>query len=1122
MKIGVDGKGKVFFLVGIFVSMVFFGIINSEWRAAYITDVNNLGTNFGSIRDIEATYLKPIGDINGDNFPDVLIHDSHEKSLYINRSDTYSNITLYPDESYIINESIDILSAYEAFDNYGFSSMAVYTIKTDIEVPDFLWNLTFEDRDIFAVELMNDVNGDGIQDLFVSFGLVEPLPDMQEIIQSEGNTDLPNFLKNHHLFFKELFVVDNDSEYLMLTPNYSEYQFWIVSGVNGNILLRSDVEQVPIENSIIDMTYLNNSKNSETKFVLLTSNYSAPRYFSPIFYNQSDFRTTFFNWSSVDEPTQYGFNFGWNLIGLSLEPLEILWSRTIAEIAENDYYELHFQDLGINEISTGGGPVSVGSLPCNASIIRGSHLSLQTTGNHFILEIDTAVIDYYDTEDNLHFYMDGNKSVHLFYAYNSSNGFLMWKGNHTYNYLTNSIDLNGDGFGQINGYYSEDLNLSFILYRVSDGEIICKAKLPYNSSQLINGGNLATLNFILSNEDMIGEDAFFEIVGIGLNQSHYEKVNHLEYKDPIQLLRLNINDTSGITMKLSKVFESNINLQNYTISRELKNTNVDLDEDGYSDYILRVDNTSMQPDINIGDDNLDVDKNWCFISGNGVNLKSRNWVFSCSIGGKFNSITREKIDFRKFSEMVFFFHDPTNSEWISTIHIGSKELVYIQDVNNFKASTNFLDFFSGSKFIVYILIGLIGFCIIGFLRGFKKQERTEDNTDWKIRITVALLSCVTLLITLAMIYFFTQSMSYTIGYTTNVISPEGQLLWFIIIYPAVFGLLALIPKLYSKVAPYFAEKVFINSQLFLKKIFDKRKIKDYELIVVNIENRKRISRWARLNRLLLPLLISLTFGIFIYQGLGPDGFLFNLFGPPINLIDHPLTNPSTLGILTSDMVNANSLWIEMGRFARYCIQPMLIVYVIISFLIPGAWLLDDVGVCFYQKAVKYRAVSDIDSVSKWTLSLISGLFGFTAIVSFFGLFLPMLTGLDELLVNIEVLSDDPALFGVIILLVALIMFPILAGILLMYGAMSQMERDYKQNTVKMLDRLKKHEIDVRLKDLSPVLETDVDDQWYKDALKLSENNKEDRTISEEINNIKDIAKTEETTDNNNRRKTTNV
>jgi hypothetical protein len=109
---------------------------------------------------------------------------------------------------------------------------------------------------------------------------------------------------------------------------------------------------------------------------------------------------------------------------------------------------------------------------------------------------------------------------------------------------------------------------------------------------------------------------------------------------------------------------------------------------------------------------------------------------------------------------------------------------------------------------------------------------------------------------------------------------------------------------------------------------------------------------TRISRLLLPLLISFTIGTAIYQGLGPNGALYELL-EPFGIIDHALTNPDALGIITEDMTDVRNLWVEIGSFARYCIVPMIITYIATTVIIPGAWLLDDAGVCFYQKALKF-------------------------------------------------------------------------------------------------------------------------------------------------------------------------
>ncbi|MHA1342128.1 MAG: hypothetical protein ACTSRZ_03460 [Promethearchaeota archaeon] len=157
--------------------------------------------------------------------------------------------------------------------------------------------------------------------------------------------------------------------------------------------------------------------------------------------------------------------------------------------------------------------------------------------------------------------------------------------------------------------------------------------------------------------------------------------------------------------------------------------------------------------------------------------------------------------------------------------------------------------------------------------------------------------------------------------------------------------------------------LFKNNFVFLIK-------KNFRIVVVDFYERNRVSLFVRISKMILPLLISFTIGTFIYQGLGPDGSIFNALYPYIN---RPLTDPSKLGVFTPDMISPKEIWIEIGRFARYCIMPMIIIYIALTIIIPGAWLLDDAGICFYEKSLKSREISDIDSVSRFFLSLISGL-----------------------------------------------------------------------------------------------------------------------------------------------------
>ena len=1079
-------SGQNYLFVGIFLSFLIMGLVNSKWEASSVKDWREFDSSFSSTeRKTEAPYIKNIGDIDADGYSDILIFDGPEKAICINQNSEYDNIDLFPKKDQFIDESINILESNKGIELYGRSSIGVYTINKENQ-DDFIWENPYSDRDIQKCEVINDMNGDGVKDIFVSFGLIKLLPDLA-LYGFENYIDL---FRQQHGLFKERWIIENTSDTILVTPKYTEFQTIVLSGIDGSTLIRNDLEKFNYNRSVIDVVELNktNSGNeqNEPSLILLSTNISTVRFMSPIYHNKPYLGKEILNHTDI-YPFIYDYenstknNFDFQIHAISLSPMKTIWTLNSSSLPDLVVkgIDTKLTTFGIWEEDV---KEALEKSDVNCSLNDVHFIDIESFGTQLIIKFHVfrGAILFFDDENRIPF-LD---SVGVFSVFNSSTGENMWFGNTSVNYLSKNIDLDGDGFGQINGYFLDESTneTAMLLYNPKNGEIISKALLPNNSSRLFNKENFDSTVFSITDDDKMGDDGIFEIMTVSIDKSHYNNTinpNHLNESDPIQMSRINLNQSSVISMLLSKIQATRFNIESSTERLEISSTNVDFDNDGWLDYIFFSNNITER---RIESENMEesvIRNESVLISGKCSNLNDRNLPKIFSMYSSPHNYSDEynysSIDRRTFNEKVFFFQDSNNPERISIINSNTNEITYIQDINTFESHIKFTDFFEGAKVLIYLLELLLLMCGIGILKGFKKVSKRADKKtllSTGVRISVVIMVVMITIIQ----YFFTTSIDLTIGYTDVAVSPEGKLIWFVLLYPIIFVMFALIPGIYNKTAPFFAEHIYIKSQKFLFKL--KKKKKEYKIIVINMKERNKVSIFTRLKRMLLPLLISFTIGTFIYQGLGIDGGIYNLIGPSgTNFINKPLTNPNALGVITEEMVHANEIWIELGRFAQYCIVPMIIMFFFTAIIIPSAWILDDSGICFYQRAIMYRQISDIDSVSKFFLNVISGLFGFTAIVSFFSLFLPMLTKIDELMLNLSILTDQSVVFAVGVLILSLIIFPLFSSGILLFIAMYEMESDYENNVKKMHKRLNKLNISTTPLDLSSVLEAKTE-EWF--------------------------------------------
>ncbi|MEX2681744.1 MAG: hypothetical protein Q6373_009090 [Candidatus Sigynarchaeota archaeon] len=251
-----------------------------------------------------------------------------------------------------------------------------------------------------------------------------------------------------------------------------------------------------------------------------------------------------------------------------------------------------------------------------------------------------------------------------------------------------------------------------------------------------------------------------------------------------------------------------------------------------------------------------------------------------------------------------------------------------------------------------------------------------------------------------------------------------------------FVSLPVIAILYNHFSPTSA-MLYIKIQRFFYRLQKKRK--EYKVVVLDLSKYgKKHSIALVMSRSLFPLLVSLTLGLTVFGTFASE----------------------TTG-LSGTTGSMNMVW--LAEFELLAGLTFIASYLLLIFISPGGWLLDDCGVVYFEQPRDVIHPGDISKISDWLTSWLKGLFGITALINYYQLF----AGTDFLsLVDME----DPLmgmLLLVFVLMIMLVFTPILYGLIAMFSANASMIDDLEFNRKKLFDKLRKAGIDVtprRLKD----------------------------------------------------------
>ena len=171
-----------------------------------------------------------------------------------------------------------------------------------------------------------------------------------------------------------------------------------------------------------------------------------------------------------------------------------------------------------------------------------------------------------------------------------------------------------------------------------------------------------------------------------------------------------------------------------------------------------------------------------------------------------------------------------------------------------------------------------------------------------------------------------------------------------------YGMLPLTAAIYNILAPRFAF-LLVKMRVAFFKI---SKSNNNEILVLDLSERRELGSVNRIKRVILPMLLSIAIGFYVY----------NTFAP---LLGYPKS---------FDQFGGTEFFQFIAGYNLLCTVPIIVTFALFSFLIAGNYLLDDAGVVYYLESKHYRKPGDIEPISIWSQSFIKGVAGFSALFTF--------------------------------------------------------------------------------------------------------------------------------------------
>lgn len=142
---------------------------------------------------------------------------------------------------------------------------------------------------------------------------------------------------------------------------------------------------------------------------------------------------------------------------------------------------------------------------------------------------------------------------------------------------------------------------------------------------------------------------------------------------------------------------------------------------------------------------------------------------------------------------------------------------------------------------------------------------------------------------------------------------------------------------------------------------------------------------------------------------------------------------------------------------------MILSFVLFSFFISGNNLLDDAGIVYYRENKKYRQPGDIEPISIWAQSIVKGIAGLSALLTF-GTFL----GTVDFSGFFGEGDAFMMVFGVLIVVVMFGGIPFLTAFSYVLFAGEVMELNAEENIQKLYNIMEKNGYDTKPRDITNI------------------------------------------------------
>ncbi|MBY9004180.1 MAG: hypothetical protein KGD73_09440 [Candidatus Lokiarchaeota archaeon] len=333
--------------------------------------------------------------------------------------------------------------------------------------------------------------------------------------------------------------------------------------------------------------------------------------------------------------------------------------------------------------------------------------------------------------------------------------------------------------------------------------------------------------------------------------------------------------------------------------------------------------------------------------------------------------------------------------------------------------------------VTVLILGIIILIINGRKLKPKRQRLQQSKMAVVVNIVVIALMIVSFLMFLLQLNIFNRTLILGDPMTgITEVYLAVTIIW--------FGFLPLTAAIYNQFSPRFAYGFVALRSLFFKLS------KSYKsaIFIEDLQGRKQLSTTIRLKRVILPMLLSISVGFYTY-----------------NSFSSVLGYPQTF-----DTFGAQDFFQFMIGYNLLCLLPMLLTFIAFSFFISGNFLLDDAGVAYYLESKKHRKPGDIEPISIWASSIIKGIAGFSAIVTFFAFFQTVdfsgfftETGENALFMFI---------FGIFIVTVMFYGTPFLTSFAYILFSIEVMDYSYDSNSERLYEIMRKNGYDTTPRSLA--------------------------------------------------------